>query len=68
MLALCEFAERLTLGPSLIQGEDVERLRAHGWSDLAISDAIFVISYFNLINRVGNAVGVEDEPEWTSPG
>jgi len=26
-----------------------------------------VIAYFNYINRVADAVGIEDEPEWASP-
>ena len=30
------------------------------------SDAIQVIAYFNYINRVADAVGIEDEPEWTA--
>jgi hypothetical protein len=25
-----------------------------------------VISYFNYINRVAEAVGIEDEPEWAA--
>ena len=29
-------------------------------------DAIQVVSYFNYINRVADAVGVDDEPEWSS--
>ena len=44
--------------------EDAERLRAHGWSDEAIHDAIQVIAFFNYINRVAEGVGIEDEPEW----
>jgi alkylhydroperoxidase family enzyme len=47
-----------------VGGDDVEALRAHGWSDPAIHDAIQVVSYFNYINRVAEGVGVEDEPEW----
>jgi alkylhydroperoxidase family enzyme len=44
--------------------EDVARLRLQGWSDAAIHDAIQVVSYFNYINRIAEAVGVEDEPDW----
>jgi uncharacterized peroxidase-related enzyme len=62
--ALCDFAVQVTLKPSSVGAEDVERLRSCGWSDAAIHDAIQVISYFNYINRVADAVGVEDEPEW----
>ena len=48
--------------------EDVDELRGHGWSDAAISDAIQVVAYFNYINRVADAVGIDDEPEWTATG
>jgi alkylhydroperoxidase family enzyme len=43
---------------------ETDALRAHGWTDVAISDAIQVISYFNYVNRVAEAVGIEDEPDW----
>lgn len=42
---------------------DVEALRAVGLDDATIHDAIQVISYFNYINRVADAVRVELEPE-----
>jgi alkylhydroperoxidase family enzyme len=44
--------------------EHVEALRAHGWDDAAIHDAIQVIAYFNYINRIAEGVGVDPEPEW----
>jgi uncharacterized peroxidase-related enzyme len=64
--ALCEFAQRLTRMPAAVGAGDVEALRAHGWTDAAIHDAIQVIAYFNYVNRVAEAVGIEDEPEWPS--
>ena len=57
---------KLTRAPTSVGSEDAERLRAHGWDDAAIHDAIQVIAYFNYINRVAEAVGIEDEPEWAS--
>ena len=33
-------------------------------TDVDVSDAIQVISYFNYITRVADGVGIEDEPEW----
>ncbi len=42
---------------------DVEELRTHGFDDVAIHDLIQVVSYFNYINRVADAVDVELEPE-----
>jgi uncharacterized peroxidase-related enzyme len=62
--ALCDFAVKLTLEPVAVDRADVDALRAHGWGDAAIHDAIQVIAYFNYINRVAEGVGVESEPEW----
>jgi alkylhydroperoxidase family enzyme len=54
----------VTREPASIREDDVAALRAHGLDDAAIHDAIQVIAYFNYINRVADAVGVDDEPEW----
>jgi uncharacterized peroxidase-related enzyme len=62
--ALCDFAVLLTHQPAAVGEADVTRLRGEGWSDAAIHDAIQVVSYFNYINRIAEAVGVEDEPDW----
>jgi len=62
--ALCEFAEQLTLRPASIGPEEIARLHAVGLDDVAIHDAIQVIAYFNYVNRVADAVGIPDEPEW----
>ena len=64
MRALCDYAVKLTTIPSAVGLEDADVLRAHGWDDAAIHDAIQVIGYFNYINRVADAVGIDDEPEW----
>lgn len=42
---------------------DVEVLRASGFDDRAILDAIQVVSYFNYINRLADAVHVDVEPD-----
>lgn len=47
--------------------DDIGALRARGLSDVDISDAIQVIGYFNYVTRVADGVGIEDEPEWSSP-
>lgn len=44
---------------------DVEELRRHGFDDLQVHNAIQVVSYFNYINRVADAVHVDLEPEMT---
>lgn len=61
--ALCAFAEKLTLRPGEMAAGDLEALRAEGFDDRALHDAIQVIAYFNYINRVADAVHVDLEPE-----
>lgn len=60
---LCEFAEKVTRQPAKTRREDLDRLRAHGLTDGEILDAVQVIAYFNYINRVADALGVDPEPE-----
>jgi len=59
--ALCEFAGKLTHTPSQMTPLDLDTLRSHGLGDRAIHDATQVISYFNYINRIADALGVEPE-------
>jgi uncharacterized peroxidase-related enzyme len=59
--ALCAFAAKLTHTPSEMSPQDIELLRAIGLDDRAIHDAAQVISYFNYINRIADAFGVEPE-------
>jgi alkylhydroperoxidase family enzyme len=40
---------------------DLDLLRSHGFDDRAIHDATQVIAYFNYINRIADALGVEPE-------
>lgn len=61
--ALCAYAEKLTRTPAEMSEADLAALRALGLSDAAIHDAIQVVSYFNYINRVADAVHVDLEPE-----
>ena len=62
--ALCDYAVKLTRSPASVGAADADALRACGWDDEAIHDAIQVIAYFNYINRVAEGVGVGAEPEW----
>lgn len=61
--ALCRYAEKLTRDPASMTEADVDVLRQAGFDDVAIHDAIQVISYFNYINRVADAIHVDLEPE-----
>lgn len=58
---LCEYGHKLTLAPPAMSEDDVQALRDAGLSDRAIHDATQVIAYFNYINRVADALGVQPE-------
>jgi uncharacterized peroxidase-related enzyme len=60
--ALLEYAEKLTQYASKMSEADLERLRTAGWDDTAIHDATQAISYFNYINRIADALGVQLDP------
>jgi len=61
--ALLDYAVKLTRVPSRMEQADIEQLRSVGWSDEAIHDAVQVISYFNYINRIADALHVDTEPD-----
>ena len=60
---MCKFAEMVTRAPGALSAPHLETLRLHGLSDRDILDAVQVISYFNYINRVADALGIDPEPE-----
>lgn len=66
--ALCDFADRATRAPARLGEADVSALRTHGLDDDAISSAVQVVAYFNYVNRVADAIGIEPEPEWGELG
>jgi uncharacterized peroxidase-related enzyme len=61
--ALLAYTEKLTRTPGECGADDVDALRAAGWSDRAIHDATQVCSYFNYINRIADGLGVAPE-DW----
>lgn len=54
---------KLTDAPARIRESDLAPLRAVGLTDRDIHDAVQVISYFNYINRIADALGTDLEPE-----
>jgi uncharacterized protein YciW len=57
--AMLEFAEKLTLTPSNMREQDVQRLREAGWADRDILDMVHVCAYFNFRVRVVDGLGLE---------
>ena len=57
---LC-YAAKLTKTPATVAEDDVEGLRAAGFSDAAILDICQVTAYFAFVNRIGDGLGIELE-------
>lgn len=57
--AILNYAEKLTLTPSLINEYDIQNLRIHNLSDEDILNLNSVVSYFNFVNRIATGLGVE---------
>ena len=60
---LADYAVKLSREPAKIGADDLAPLRVAGLDDKDIHDAVQVISYFNYINRVADALGTDLEPE-----
>jgi uncharacterized peroxidase-related enzyme len=61
MRAMLRFAEKLTGEPERMGQADIDALTAAGWPEQAVEDAINVIALFNYVNRLVNALGLENE-------
>lgn len=64
LAALWRHAVKVTRAPWECTRQDADALRAAGASDEQIHAAVQVTAYFNYINRVADALGVDPEPEW----
>jgi uncharacterized peroxidase-related enzyme len=60
---LLRYVQKLTLTPSQMTAEDVAAVRAAGWSEDAIFDAVCICGFNNLMNRVVDATGIEGTEE-----
>ncbi|MCF8389012.1 MAG: peroxidase-related enzyme [Bacteroidales bacterium] len=63
-LLLCRFSEILTKTPEKLNDDSpIIALKDAGYSDQAILDATLVVAYFNFVNRMVLALGVESSEE-----
>jgi alkylhydroperoxidase family enzyme len=53
-----EYVELITRAASRSTTEDVEKLRAAGWTEEQISEAVYIAALFAFFNRVADAFGV----------
>ena len=61
--AILDFVAKLTLSPAAMEASDLDILRREGLSDRALLEVVHIAGYFNYINRVADALGVDPEPE-----
>ena len=59
--ALLLFACRATHRATDIRKEDVDELRAAGFSDRAIPDSVMITGLFNYFNLIADALGIDLE-------
>lgn len=63
-LALCSFASKLTVEPGeFAEAHETNRLKSVGFTDSAVLDATLVVAYFNFVNRIVLALGLEVNEE-----
>ena len=61
--AMLDYADKLTRTPWQMRESDVRSLRAVGFDDLAILHVVQLASFFNYLNRVADALGIELDPD-----
>ncbi len=65
--ALLGYARKVTEQANRTTDDDVEGLRALGWTDLQIAECVYVTALFAFFNRVADAFGLEDPNYFGSP-
>ena len=63
--ALLDYCVTITRDPRSGSQEEVDRLRAAGWRDEAIHDALQVAGFFNYYDRLADGLGVDPESRWS---
>lgn len=65
--ALLRFVELVTRHAYRTTDEDVERLRALGWTDPQIAECVYITALFAFFNRVADAFGLADPNYFAAP-
>ena len=60
--AMLEFAVKLAREPRSMTRDDIETLRAAGFSDTAIHDIVQITGFFSYYNRLADGLGIDPEP------
>ena len=65
--ALLRFVELVTRHAYRTTDDDVEALRAQGWTDPQIAECVYVTALFAFFNRVADAFGLDDPNLFDNP-
>lgn len=65
--ALLRFVEVVTKHAYKTTDEDVEALRALGWTDPQIAECVYITALFAFFNRVADAFGLDDPNYFDNP-
>lgn len=63
-VALIAFVEKVTLQSHEITREDIDLLRAHGFSDADVLDIASAAAARSFYSKMVDSLGVEPSPEW----
>lgn len=63
---MLDYVELITRAAYRSSAEDVDRLRAAGWKEEQIAEAVYVIALFAFFNRVADAFGVPSQDYLTT--
>ena len=55
---LLDYVQLITEAAYRSTAEDVEKLRAAGWTEDQIAEAVYIIAMFAFFNRVADAFGI----------
>ncbi len=64
--ALLDYVEKVTHAAARTTHEDVQKLRAQGWTEDQIAEAVYVTAMFAFFNRVADAFGVPPQDYLTT--
>jgi alkylhydroperoxidase family enzyme len=58
---ILRFTDRITMGAHTTTQEQIDNLKSAGLTEQMIHDVVQVAAYFNYVNRLADALGVEIE-------
>ena len=64
MRPVLRYVGKLTRTPSEVTRDDADEVRAAGWDDQALHDAVMVCALFNFMNRMVEGLGVTAGPDY----